>query len=190
MRYRFVTTWDVDAPVEAVWGAVSDSLAWPRWWRGVEDVEELEAGGPEGMGSLRRYTWKSALPYRLAFDMRVTQVERHERLEGQASGELAGRGTWTFTPREGGTRVEYLWDVETTRRWMNLAGPLLKPAFRWNHDYVMRSGAKGLGELLGAEARDGQERERGRARLVALPAAAALAAAGVLAIVLRRGRRG
>jgi hypothetical protein len=34
---------------------------------------------------------------------------------------------------------------------MNLLAPLARPAFRWNHDYVMHNGAVGLAKLLGAE---------------------------------------
>jgi hypothetical protein len=39
--------------------------------------------------------------------------------------------------------------VRTTKRWMNLAAPLARPVFRWNHDWVMRNGAEGIAELLG-----------------------------------------
>jgi len=31
------------------------------------------------------------------------------------------------------------------------AGPLARPVFAWNHDAVMRQGAAGLAERLGAE---------------------------------------
>ena len=34
---------------------------------------------------------------------------------------------------------------------MNLFSPIAKPVFAWNHDYVMRQGAQGLADKLGAE---------------------------------------
>ena len=34
---------------------------------------------------------------------------------------------------------------------MNLLGPLLAPVFRWNHDYVMAAGGRGLAHHLGVE---------------------------------------
>ena len=34
---------------------------------------------------------------------------------------------------------------------MNRLAPLARPAFAWNHDYVMRQGARGLAEKLGVE---------------------------------------
>lgn len=33
---------------------------------------------------------------------------------------------------------------------MNRLGPLPRPAFRWNHDLVMRQGGAGLARRLGA----------------------------------------
>jgi hypothetical protein len=34
---------------------------------------------------------------------------------------------------------------------MNRMAPIARPAFVWNHDYVMRQGAHGLAKRLGAE---------------------------------------
>ena len=68
--YAFVTRWSFQAPVEAVWQLLSEPEDWPRWWPGVEKVELLERGSDGDVGTLRRFTWKSRLPYRLAFDMR------------------------------------------------------------------------------------------------------------------------
>ena len=149
-RYRFLTTWCLEAPIEPVWDAVHDSERWPRWWRGVEKVVELEPAGEDGTGQLARYTWKSRLPYALEFEMRTTRVERPHALEGQASGELEGTGRWRLFERDGTTAVLYEWDVGTTRRWMNLLAPIARPIFAWNHDYVMRNGAQGLARLLDA----------------------------------------
>ncbi len=147
-RYCFLTTWCLDAPIERVFEAIHDTESWPSWWRGVESVVELEPGDGDGVGSLARYTWKSWLPYRLEFDMRVTRVNRPYEMEGQAIGELAGTGRWRLF--EGpATAVLYEWDVQTTRRWMNVLAPLARPLFAWNHDVVMRRGGEGLARRLG-----------------------------------------
>jgi hypothetical protein len=131
---------------QAIWA----SDRWPSWWRGVEAVTTLEEGDGEGVGSLGRYVWKSKLPYRLEFDTRITLVERPHRMEGQASGELAGTGTWRLYEEDGVTAAVYDWNVRTTARWMNLLAPIARPVFAWNHDAVMGWGAEGLSKLLGA----------------------------------------
>src|SRR5215208_3485306 len=146
--YRFLTTWCLDAPIEKVWDALYASERWPEWWQGVEDVTVLEAGDENRVGELSRYTWKSALPYRLAFEMRTTRVERPHLVEGQARGELTGEGRWRLFEGQG-TAVTYEWVVVTTERWMNALAPLARPVFAWNHDYVMRRGGEGLARRLG-----------------------------------------
>jgi hypothetical protein len=148
--YEFVTIWRIEAPIHEVFEAISHSHDWPKWWRGVERVMELERGDAHGVGGLFRYTWKSLLPYRLTFDMRITRVKPLAAIEGVASGELEGTGRWLFTAEAGVTTIRYEWQVGTTKRWMNLAAPIARPLFKWNHDIVMRQGGKGLARLLNA----------------------------------------
>jgi uncharacterized protein YndB with AHSA1/START domain len=148
-RYSFLTTWILDAPRDRVWEAIWSSERWPEWWRGVERVVELEPGEPDGVGKLARYVWRSRLPYELSFDMRTTRVAAPHLLEGDASGELVGTGRWRLFAEDSTTAVTYEWNVGTTKPWMNALAPLARPAFQWNHDWVMRNGASGLASLLG-----------------------------------------
>jgi uncharacterized protein YndB with AHSA1/START domain len=147
--YEFLTTWCIDAPIEAVFDVLNDSAGYPRWWKGVQSVEVLEPGDQRTRGELARFTWRSVLPYSLGFDLRATRVERPHLIEGHAFGELEGVGTWRLYEGQG-TAIVYDWRVRTTKRWMNLVGPLARPAFSWNHDIVMRQGGKGLAAELGA----------------------------------------
>ena len=149
--YSFVTLWRFRSPLEPVWQMVYRSEEWPAWWRGVERVERLEPGDADGVGALQRYTWRSKLPYRLAFEMRLTRVEPLSLIEGEAVGELTGTGRWSFSETAGLTTVRYDWNVSTTKPWMNLLAPVARPVFRWNHDVVMDWGADGLARKLGVE---------------------------------------
>ena len=151
MRYRFLTTWVLEAPRAGVFQAIWDSERWPTWWRGVESVRTLEEGDEEGVGSLGRYVWKSRLPYRLEFEMRITKVERPRLMEGRATGELAGMGRWRLFEEGDLTAALYEWDVETTAPWMNLLAPLARPVFAWNHNVVMGWGGEGLARRLGTQ---------------------------------------
>lgn len=149
--YRFLTAWCLAAPRPEVFEVLHDSERWPEWWRGVERVLKLEDGDEEGRGSLGRYTWRSVLPYRLEFEMRITRVDRPHRMEGEALGELSGTGRWRLYEDAGTTAVLYEWDVQTTRARMNVLAPLARPVFKWNHDWIMRQGGVGLARRLGAE---------------------------------------
>jgi hypothetical protein len=147
-QYDFVTRWKVDAPVEQVWTAIYESLSWPEWWKGVVAVQETKPGDERGIGSVRTYTWQGVLPYSLRFQIELTQIEDFAVLSGVATGDLTGTGTWYFVGKDNTCFVEYHWSVHTTKRWMNLLAPLLKPLFTHNHNKVMSWGARGLSEKL------------------------------------------
>ena len=149
MQYAFLTTWLLRSPREPVFEAIYDEAAWPQWWRGVEVAEELRPGDDSGVGTVSRMVWRSLLPYRVEFEVTATQVERPNLMEGQAVGDLEGVGRWRLYEQDGVTAVLYEWNVRTTKAWMNLLAPLLRPAFEWNHDWVMARGGEGLAALLG-----------------------------------------
>jgi hypothetical protein len=149
-EFQFVTVWRIAAPLPQVCDAVSQCLQWPQWWKGVEKVEEFDPGDTAGVGSLRRFTWRGRLPYRLCFDVLVTRIVPLTVLEGRASGEVEGIGRWQFADDGGVTVVRYEWLVRTNRWWMNIIAPIARPLFKWNHDQVMRQGAEGMARLLNA----------------------------------------
>jgi uncharacterized protein YndB with AHSA1/START domain len=150
-QYVLVTHWHLDAPIERVWDAIVRVEDWPRWWKFVKRVVEIEPGGENGVGSLRRYTWTSRLPYELSFEMRTTSARKPVFLEGVAKGELDGRGRWDLAAESATTHVRYEWSVNTGKAWMNWLAPILAPAFRWNHGQVMAEGGRGLARHLGVK---------------------------------------
>ncbi len=147
-QFQFVTEWRIEAPIQEVCDAISQCRHWPAWWRGVEKVEEFVPGGENGVGSLRRFTWRGPLPYRLTFDIEVTHAIPLTLVEGRASGEVEGIGRWHFADEGMVTVVRYEWQVRTNRRWMNIIAPIARPVFKWNHDQIMRQGAEGMACLL------------------------------------------
>jgi uncharacterized protein YndB with AHSA1/START domain len=150
-EYHFVSTWQIQAPIERVWEEIYHAERWPSWWKYVVGVEELEPGAADGVGNRRRLLFRTRLPYTLGFDVRVTRVQPPSILEAEATGELEGTGRWTFTPADGGTLVRYYWDIRTTRSWMNLLAPVARPVFKWNHDELMREGGESLARRLSVD---------------------------------------
>lgn len=148
-KYKLVSHWHFVAPIECIWDALYEVEAWPKWWKYVLAVEEQQRGDAAGVGAVRRYTWGSRLPYRLSFSMRTTVVNSPHLLEGVAQGELSGIGRWTLAQEGANTRVQYDWQVSTSRAWMNVLAPVLVPMFRWNHGEVMAEGARGLAHYFG-----------------------------------------
>jgi uncharacterized protein YndB with AHSA1/START domain len=148
-QYSLVTQWHLEAPIERIWEALVAPEEWPRWWRYVEEVVELEKGDAQGIGAVRCYTWSSRLPYRLSLQMRTTTLARPTFIEGVATGDLNGTGRWHLQEVGNTTCVKYEWMVTTGKGWMNLLAPILAPVFAWNHDQVMREGGRGIAQHLG-----------------------------------------
>lgn len=154
-HYDFVTQWKIPAPLERVWAELMVPENWPCWWRGVQNVELLQSGTDEvGTGAVRRYTWRSRLPYRLSFDMTTTRIQPQTLIEGTATGDLAGRGIWQLEQSNGITHVRYDWHVVANKWWMRRVSWLARPLFEWNHDVVMDWGRQGLIRRLGVDHRD------------------------------------
>ena len=151
-HYRCATEWQVQAPVDRVWDAILDYRGWPTWWKGFTTVEQLRAGEESGVGTVLRQAWRSLLPYTLTFDLEITGIERHRRLEGRTSGDVAGTCTWAFETEGESTTVRFLMDVRTTRWWMNLPVPFAGRIFAANFHAVMRWGSQGIARLLGTGA--------------------------------------
>lgn len=149
-EYRFLTTWVLDAPVEAVWDVIAHPERWPEWWHGVERVAEVDPGDEIGLGSVYEHWSRSVVPYTVDFRTKTTKIEQPHLIEAEADGKLSGTGRWRFFAGSA-TAVTYEWRVRTTQRWMNAAAPIARPVFEWNHNVLMRRGGTGLASRLGVE---------------------------------------
>jgi hypothetical protein len=147
-RFDLVSEWRLDWPLERVWSEISQPDNWPQWWRAVKAVEVVSAGGPNGIGAVRKFTWRTALPYELSFVMTATRVEPMAILEGRAKGELDGTGLWTLKRDGQGTHVRYDWRIDITVPWQVALAPILRPAFAWNHNKVMGWGETDIKKRL------------------------------------------
>jgi Polyketide cyclase / dehydrase and lipid transport len=148
-QFSLTTTWLIEAPLEKVWDAIYESERWPSWWPYVVHVQESVRGENGGLGNVRRYTWRTRLPYRLSFDAKTTHIERLCLLEGIVDGELQGRGRWRFYRQDDIIAIRYDWEVNVGPLWMRHLVPLLRRLMKWNHDAVMLAGGKGLARHLG-----------------------------------------
>ena len=145
--YQFRTVWCLEARVEDVWDALAH-LDRAAWWPGMA-VTVLVRGDRRGVGDVVRYDLRTQLPYTLSFVALVTALERPHRIALQVGGDLLGSGRWELGQDGRVTQATYLWEVRTTKRWMNVLAPALRPAFAWNHHRVMGVGARGLARQLG-----------------------------------------
>jgi carbon monoxide dehydrogenase subunit G len=147
--YHYVSTWQLQAPIEQVWAALNDLEHLPTWYSGVQQAHELTPGDAQGVGRRAQYVIKGRLPVRLAFEATTTRSVPPRDQELRAEGELAGTGRWKLEQQGEVTTARDTWDVRTTRPWMNLLAPLARPLFTWNGRGVMLQAGEGLARFLG-----------------------------------------
>ena len=141
--YVFVDEWDVAAPPEAVFAAISDGRTYPAWWRPV--YIDVVSDGPAELGKESRQHFKGRLPYHLRTRSVITRLEPPHVIGADVDGDLRGHGEWTLTPTaSGGTNVRFDWRVHADRRLLRLLTPVLRPAFRWNHNWAIARAIEGL----------------------------------------------
>src|SRR5919197_734381 len=113
-EYVFIDAWDVDAPIEAVFRALSDARTYPEWWKPV--YLSVEADGPLRVGHIAQERFKGRLPYELKTTSMIVRLEPPHELEVRVLGDLTGRGVWTLTPRDDGrVHVRFDWRGEADR---------------------------------------------------------------------------
>jgi uncharacterized protein YndB with AHSA1/START domain/mannose-6-phosphate isomerase-like protein (cupin superfamily) len=140
--YVFVDEWDVAAPPEAVFAAIADARTYPEWWRPV--YLDVDADGPAELGKESRQHFKGRLPYHLHTRSRVVALDAPRTVTADVDGDLRGRGTWTLTPTAAGTHVHFDWQVHADRRLLRALTPVLRPVFRWNHNWAIARAMEGL----------------------------------------------
>jgi uncharacterized protein YndB with AHSA1/START domain/quercetin dioxygenase-like cupin family protein len=140
--YVFVDDWDVAAPPESVFAAIADARTYPQWWRPV--YLDVDADGPAELGNESRQHFKGRLPYHLHTRSRVVALDPPRTVTAEVDGDLRGRGTWTLTPTATGTHVRFDWQVHADRRLLKALTPVLRPVFRWNHNWAIARAMEGL----------------------------------------------
>jgi hypothetical protein len=54
--YKFITQWEIAAPINDVWYSIYESADWPNWWKGVKQVKIIAENDANGINGIREYT--------------------------------------------------------------------------------------------------------------------------------------
>ena len=136
--YVFRSDWVVPASQPVVFETLAKLDEYPSWWREVRNTRPID----EQTCGLEI---RSSRPYSLHMTAHHSRKDATEGvLEARLSGDLVGHSRWTMTPGPaGGTALTFSEEVEVTRPLLRRLS-FARPAFRWNHTLMMRSGERGL----------------------------------------------
>ena len=141
-EYVFIDEWEVSAPLEAVFDALADARTYPEWWKPV--YIEVESDGPPAPGRSSRQHFKGRLPYTLKITSTIVRLDSPRSFEIEVVGDLSGRGVWTLTPRDDRVQILFDWRVNADRPLLRVLTPVLRPLFRWNHNWSIERAREGL----------------------------------------------
>ncbi len=143
--YHFIDRWRVEGSVKEVADIIEDALSLSAWWPSVYfEVRELEPGGKGGVGKLIRLRAGGWLPYTLRLNFRTTESRYPHGFTMEATGDLEGKGVWTFEPAGEFVDVTYDWTIRANKPIIDKLSFLLKPIFRSNHNWTMKRGEESL----------------------------------------------
>jgi hypothetical protein len=144
-EYHFIDRWRVRGGVEEVAAIIGDAPDWARWWASTYREVTVTTHGDERRvgqeGDVRAAAW---LPYGIRFHYRITESWHPRGFALDATGDLTGRGVWTFEEVDGFTLATFDWRVRTDKPLLRHLSWLLKPLFRSNHAWTMRQGERSL----------------------------------------------
>jgi uncharacterized protein YndB with AHSA1/START domain len=142
-EYVFIDEWDVDAPQEAVFAALADASTYPDWWKPV--YIDVEADSPPDVGCTSKQHFKGRLPYTLRTTSEIVRYEPPREFEVSVIGDLTGRGVWTLSEADDGrVHIHFDWRVIADRPLLRYLTPVLRPVFRWNHNWSVKRAIQGL----------------------------------------------
>ncbi|MGH3440520.1 MAG: SRPBCC family protein [Nitriliruptorales bacterium] len=143
--------WRTTAGRDAVWEVVSDLSSWREWWPAIEDVEELEEGGADGVGRVARLAFRTPVR-RLPVDVEVIAADAPSRLEvASPGGGIRGNGAIDLAETDGVTEIRYAWQVNIANPLLRFLEPILRSASSGSGRETMRVAGDRLARLAGGE---------------------------------------
>ena len=123
----------IDRSVADVYRVLSTPEVTPRWSRSAIE-EHVTTPGPIAVGSRRRATVRGFAGRTTENVIEVTDLEPGRRLAVRSvEAPVPFASSWTFTPIDGSTRVDSVWDFALPR-WLGLfdrvVGALFARSFR------------------------------------------------------------
>lgn len=144
--FTFTESWEVPFPAVEVAEVLLDLEHYPSWWPQVRAVAKID-------DDTARVLCRSTLPYTL--DLVLTAVSRGPSvLSTTIEGDLVGSVSWTLSAESGGTRLDYLQEVDVGHPLLARLADPLRGVLTWNHGRMMAGCRVGLaGRLSGSEMR-------------------------------------
>ena len=100
---------------------------------------------PPAEGVTTRQHFKGKLPYTLRTTSKIVRYDPPSHFQVEVVGDLTGTGKWTLGPNGNGrVHVRFDWIVHADRPLLRYLTPIMRPIFRWNHNWSAARAKEGL----------------------------------------------
>lgn len=140
--YRFSEVWRIRASRDRVFAVLRDLERYPLWWPQVRSIAAIDE-------SSALVTIRSALPVSLRIvTVRAIDDDARMVLEAHLAGDLEGWSRWTLHAVANGTVARFEESALLCKAIPRGIDTLVRPIFRANHSFMMRSGERGIHTYL------------------------------------------
>jgi hypothetical protein len=155
--FRFDEFWEIPgARAAEVYEVLARGELLPQWWTDVYlDAVKLSGDPEPRVGDRLRVRARGCLPYELNFIVEAIELEANRRVAVRTRGDFDGLWIADIAERDGGVRVDLVWQVTVLRPILRRLAPLLRPLFAWNHRWTTPRGEQGLIDFLARRRTEG-----------------------------------
>jgi hypothetical protein len=142
--FIITTHWWADTALQPAWNLLTNSDAWPRWWRAVARAQGSGHGGRAARGT-SGWPWRTMLGLPLHLGVAALAAQPPGWMTLRVQGDLQGQATFTLQPAAGT-------GIDLSCRW-ELGGPLARQGVRgWllkrRVERLLQSLAQDMGHAL------------------------------------------
>jgi uncharacterized protein YndB with AHSA1/START domain len=136
--FRFDRTWAFDAPPDKMWGVLTRTDDFRRWWPWLRELsgDGLVPGGRSAC------VVRAPIPYTLRFTVAVRELVPGRLVDAAVKGDLAGPARLEVEPDGRGSVVRLAWEMELRRPLLRAAARFGRPVMEWGHDWVVTNGVE------------------------------------------------
>ncbi len=138
MRIRSDRRHQFDAPPVQLWAAMARVERYQEWWPWLRRFD--------ADGLARGEVWTAAvqppLPYRVSFELHLTEVEAPRVVAAELFGDIEGSARLVVSPTDGGSELHFTSELAPTPRVLRAVAGIASPGARFGHEWVLETGLR------------------------------------------------
>jgi len=125
-----------DAAPDQLWAAMTSTDRFRSWWPWLR---RFDASGV-ARGDVWTATVQPPLPYRVSFDLLLTEVRAPHVVAVDVTGDIEGSARLEVLPNASGSELHFTSDLTPTSSLLRTVARLAPPLARYGHEWVLKTG--------------------------------------------------